>query len=90
MSWLKSMMTNWTTSVPAALATLCGAVHLADVLPEIYSKYLIAACGFFVAIGLFAAKSAGVTNSKDPGAAVAVSYKAAATPNPAATPPAVK
>ena len=59
----KSMLTNWTTSIPAALIALCGATEFFDVLPSQYSTYLIAACAFLTAIGFFAAKSANVSHS---------------------------
>ncbi len=86
----KSLITNWTTSVPAGLIALCTGTWLFDLLPDQYDKYAMAFCMFLTAIGLGASKSAGVTNSKDPGEAVIVSAVAAATPNPAAVVPEVK
>ena len=83
----KSLATNWTTSVPAALIALCTGTMLIDLLPDQYDKYGTAFCMFIAAIGLGAAKSAGVSNSKDPGEAVIVSAQAAVTPNPAASKP---
>ena len=59
----KSLITNWTTSIPAALIALCGATELFEWLPPDWSKYLIAACAFLTAVGFAAAKSANVSHS---------------------------
>lgn len=56
----ESILKNWTTSVPGALAFVCGLTELFNLLPPQFSKYLIAFCGFLIAIGLIAAKSANV------------------------------
>lgn len=60
---LKSILTNWTTSLPAMLIGLCGATEFFEMLPPSYSKYLLAFCAFLTALGLLAAKSANVSHS---------------------------
>jgi hypothetical protein len=79
----KSLITNWTTSIPAGLIALCAGTMLTDLLPDKYDKYGLAFCMFLAAIGFGAAKSANVSNAPNPVAAASVSDAAAATPNPA-------
>lgn len=69
---LQSIVKNWTTSVPGFLALLCASTDLLGLIPDPYHKYALATCGFLVGVGLIAAKSANVTNSKDPGPAQTV------------------
>lgn len=85
--WVKSLITNWTTSIPSLLAFLCGAAELIGLIPDEYERYAVAACTFLLATGLAAAKSAGVSNAPKPVAATVVSKADAEKTNPSATTP---
>lgn len=67
MEKLKLFFSNWKTGVPGIIALACASDQFFQVLPESISKYLIASCGFAVAVGLIAAKDADKTNSQRPG-----------------------
>lgn len=76
----KSIITNWTTSLPALLIAICTTTELSGLLPETWFTYLMAICGFLTAIGLLAAKSSNVSNSPHPVEASVVSDSAASKP----------
>jgi hypothetical protein len=76
--------TNWTTNLPATGFALCTSAELIGLIPEAYEKYAAAFCSFALAVGLFAAKSANVSNAPAPVASAVVPPVAAATPNPSA------
>ena len=59
----KSMLTNWTTSVPGLLATICESTVLLNLVPVEWKEAAHGLCIFFLAIAAFAAKSANVSHS---------------------------
>lgn len=63
---IKLFFTNWKTGVPGLIALVCASDQLLHVLPETVSTYLLASCGFAVAVGLIAAKDADKTNAANP------------------------
>lgn len=72
MDKLKLFFTNWKTGIPGMIALVCASDQVFQLLPETISKYLLASCGFAVAVGLIAAKDADKTNSQHPGDAQTV------------------
>jgi len=64
---------NWTTNIPATGFSACATLETFDLLPESYKKYALAFCAFMIAAGLFAAKSANVSNSSHPSDAKIIS-----------------
>lgn len=75
---------NWTTNLPATGFALCASTELMGLLPEEWKQIAIAFCVFMVSAGLFAAKSANVSNSPTPAAPSIVSPANHDTPNPSA------
>ena len=66
---LKLFFSNWKTAVPGSIALVCASDQLIHFLPEDVAHYLVAACGFAVAVGLIAAKDADRSNAPIPSAA---------------------
>ena len=59
----KSLITNWTTSLPALLATICEGTVVFSIMPESWVPMAHAFCVLMLAIAAFAAKSANVSHS---------------------------
>lgn len=74
MEKVKLMLANWKTTGMGLLTLLCASDSTLHFLPESMEKYLLASCGFFIAIGLIAAKDSDKSNAETP-SATAVTVK---------------
>lgn len=63
---IKLFFSNWKTTVPGIIALACASDQIIGFLPEPFSTYLVASCGFAVAVGLIAAKDADRSNADSP------------------------
>ena len=63
---VKAFAANWKTSIAGLIALLCASDQLIHFLPDVAAQYLLATCGFAVAIGLIAAKDADKSNAAHP------------------------
>jgi hypothetical protein len=68
MGKLKLFFSNWKTGVPGIIALVCASDQVVRVLPDEIATYLLAVCGFAVAVGLIAAKDADRSNATNPSA----------------------
>ena len=59
--------TNYTTNIPATGFAICSSAELMGLVPPQYQQYALAFCTFMLAVGLFNAKSANVSNAPAPG-----------------------
>jgi hypothetical protein len=66
---LKVFATNWKTGLPGLIALVCASDQLIHFLPDVAAQYLLASCGFAVAVGLIAAKDADRSTAPVPSAA---------------------
>lgn len=62
-------VSNWKTGLTGGIAFVCASDQLIHFLPETVATYLLATCGFAVAVGLIAAKDADKSNAPVPSAA---------------------